>query len=74
MTRRGISECRLQPLTQQARDAVVGVLENRSLAELAPNGPAGHHSASGAVRQGDQGQGGRHALRRHEQRGIPWAR
>lgn len=30
-----ISECRLQPLMQQARDAVAGVLENCSLAELA---------------------------------------
>jgi Rrf2 family protein len=30
-----ISECRLQPLMQQARDAVAGVLENCSLAKLA---------------------------------------
>jgi Rrf2 family protein len=30
-----ISECRLQPLMQRARDAVAGVLENCSLAELA---------------------------------------
>jgi Rrf2 family protein len=30
-----ISVCRLQPLMQQARDAVAGVLENCSLAELA---------------------------------------
>ena len=30
-----ISECRLQPLMQQARDAVAGVLENCSLAQLA---------------------------------------
>jgi Rrf2 family protein len=30
-----ISRCRLQPLMQQARDAVAGVLENCSLAELA---------------------------------------
>ncbi|HTI83631.1 MAG TPA: Rrf2 family transcriptional regulator [Acetobacteraceae bacterium] len=30
-----ISECRLQPLMQQARDAIAGVLENCSLAELA---------------------------------------
>src|SRR5215469_12108656 len=30
-----ISRCRLQPLMQQARDAVAGVLENCSLAQLA---------------------------------------
>lgn len=30
-----ISKCRLQPLMQQARDAVAGVLENCSLAQLA---------------------------------------
>jgi hypothetical protein len=30
-----ISECRLQPLMQQARDAVAEVLENCSLAQLA---------------------------------------
>lgn len=33
-----ISECRLQPLMQQARDAVASVLENRSLAQLAGTG------------------------------------
>ena len=36
-----ISECRLQPLMQQARDAVAGVLENCSLAALAGSGRAG---------------------------------
>jgi Rrf2 family protein len=33
-----ISECRLQPLMQQARDAVASVLENRSLAQLVSAG------------------------------------
>ena len=36
-----ISRCRLQPLMQQARDAVAGVLENCSLAELASTSRTG---------------------------------
>jgi Rrf2 family protein len=36
-----ISECRLQPLMQQARDAVAAVLENCSLAQLARTKRAG---------------------------------
>jgi Rrf2 family protein len=36
-----ISECRLQPLMQQARDAVAEVLENCSLAQLASTQRAG---------------------------------
>jgi Rrf2 family protein len=41
--------CRLQPLMQQARDAVAGVLETCSLAALSPK----RSSSSGAVKRDD---------------------
>ena len=41
-----ISRCRLQPLMQQARDAVAGVLENCSLAQLASAPRAGRPRAA----------------------------
>ena len=41
-----ISLCRLQPLMQQARDAVAGVLENCSLAQLAGTRRAGRRRST----------------------------